>query len=156
MHDFPIATIPDELRMWIDRGWQLGSYHENYVQEDDDDEEELLESETLEPDDFTASEDEWDDLDKLPAAAPRRRPREFNRLMKALVREMANLFNNRAVAYAMDKTGRYFTEDQLKETETATTRKWRDALATWRNMSMREQITWHQTVTRRRPLSSLI
>src|SRR5208283_2836283 len=29
-HDFPIAEIPDMIRDWLDRGWQLGSYEDTY------------------------------------------------------------------------------------------------------------------------------
>ena len=141
--DFPIALIPDELRSWIERGWRLGSYRDNYEQDEEEDE---LESEAIEQVEFGSVDDDWDDLDKLPSTTPRRRPRDFNRLMKALIREMSELFNNQDIAYAMDQTDRYFTEDQLKGTDTAVTRKWREALETWKQMSMNEQIAWQRSV----------
>lgn len=76
MHDFPIAIIPDELRLWIERGWRLGSYRDAYVQEEDDSAGCDSEAEDNDPALSDTANDEWEDLEKLPTMSPRRRPRD--------------------------------------------------------------------------------
>lgn len=69
---------------------------------------------------------------------------------------MAELFNNQRVAYAMHRTGCYFSEADLKQADTAATRKWSDALTEWDRMSFKERVTWSESVTRNPALSSLV
>ncbi|REJ65360.1 MAG: hypothetical protein DWQ31_18350 [Planctomycetota bacterium] len=145
-HGMPIAEIADELRSWIDRGWRLGSYEDKYgdlhpdVYED--------ESEDSVADDGT---DEWELMEKYPTMSPRKRPREFNRLMGALVRVMAELDNDSPAAYAMAKTKLYFEDEDKSTQDYPARKKFEDAKREYTDMSFDEQYDWRERVQRTYP-----
>ncbi len=75
-----------------------------------------------------------------------RRPKEFNRLMRALVRKMSELHNDVAVAYAMDKTKRYFDESESREPKTAAVEEWRRAKDEFERMPFEQQHAWQEKI----------
>ena len=147
-HDLPIAVIPDTIREWVDRGWQLGSYQDAYVQPEDSEPEEAVDAEDQGSMDV---DDEWDEMERWPTKRPAARPPEFNKLLRAIVRTMAESYNNSAVAYAIDKTKRFFDDSQLKEGDSAAIKKWLAARQEFETMSMDDQIAWRDHVMKRRP-----
>lgn len=140
--DHPIALIKDELRAWIESGWQMGSLSAAYETTESDDE--PVGEENLEPD--------WEEQEeRLPTLRPRSRPREFNKLLRALVREMATIGNNWRVAYAIDRTQMFFTDAELRESSSQSKRAFEGALAEFDRMPSEEQFRWQERVTRRHP-----
>ena len=96
--------------------------------------------------------DDWEEREeRLPAMRPRSRPPEFNKLLRALVREMAALHNNWRVAYAIDRTQMFFTDAELRGDRSASNEAFRDALAEFGRMSLDEQIRWQERVFHRHP-----
>lgn len=69
----------------------------------------------------------------------------------ALIRVMAELHNNSAVAYAMDKTKMYFSEEDLKESHSKAAQRWRDKEYEFGRMPMKKQIAWRERVKRKYP-----
>jgi hypothetical protein len=96
-----------------------------------------------------------DDLEaqeeQLHTMRPRSRPPEFNRLLRALVREMAEIYNNWRVAYAIDRTKRFFTEEELREDSSPAKVAFSRALAEFDRMRNDEQLQWQKRVIRRHP-----
>jgi hypothetical protein len=143
----PVAEIPDDLCSWIERGWRFGSFADAYVDPTmSDDEEPTGDSET-------GSSDEDVLLEELPAKPPRNRPASFNKVLRALVRTMAELDNNAAVAYAIAKTQRFFdnVENIAKENETPAIRKYRVALSEFEEMSFDERYDWRTKIMKTYP-----
>lgn len=148
--DYPLAFIPDDLRELIDQGWRLGSVEETYPEPEAPD----VESETEGAggrEDEPGAVDEVDKEELLPSADPRSRPASFNKLFRALVREMAVTYNNWHVAYAMDRTQRFFTEEELRGESTSAKEAFRQAVAEFGRKSIDEQLKWQKRVTRTHP-----
>ena len=144
--DFPIALIPLEIRSWIDRGWRLGSYEDTYEKED-----KRVTRFQRKP---IACKWDWDDEDeaeKWQRMRPRSRPENFNKLFKAVVREMALLGNNSAVAYAMYRTHTFFDDTELEKDETPAAKKFKDAKSEFDRMSFDEHYDWCHSIARRCP-----
>ncbi|HPF41471.1 MAG TPA: hypothetical protein PK093_22775 [Phycisphaerae bacterium] len=138
-YDFPITWIPGELRRWLSRGWKLGSYRDEYPDPLDDDES---------AEDSTTTEIFDEDFDDdLPSLPPNRRPREFNLLIKALVRYMVDSLADDETTYAMDKSGRCFTEQEIKDrwNDKATCR-WRELKMEYNKLSVEERTAWYRRV----------
>lgn len=146
----PFAFIPDEIRSWVDNGWRLGSYRDGYGGDVGEDDEQAEESATAEDtNDWSQfDDDELDAWRKLPA---RKRPPQFNRIMRAVVRMMAETHNNLDVAYAMDKTKRYFTKKEAEDIGDNTVQQWRDATKEFLLMSLDEQVQWQEHVQAHHP-----
>jgi hypothetical protein len=143
--DLPLALIADEIRAWVDRGWTLGSYEDAYETPDDDDE-----SSEVEP--TTDDEiDSYEQMERLPSLSPRSRPASFNRFLRALVRELAVNYNNLCIAYAIDQTKTFFTDNELKEGESRAKKKFGDAHSRYFKMTPEEQSAWQKRVIRRYP-----
>jgi len=150
-HDLPMAFIADDIRACLDRGWRFGSFCEDYPQPDDMADEPAVGGQA------PIAADTDDDMERLHMLAPQRRPKEFNRLMKALVRHMAETFNNSAVAYAMDKTGRYFSEEDAKGRDTdPAVRRWRDLHYEFSRLASKEQLAWRDRVARYRSIAEVL
>jgi len=77
-----------------------------------------------------------------------RRDRAFNQFFKALVRLMAQSFDNCDIAYAMDKLGRLVPEEKPGPDESSLHRKWREAQAEYHEMSQDEQFAWMDSLTK--------
>jgi hypothetical protein len=146
MHDLPIALIPLEICRWIDLGWTLGSYESTYEKADGRGtrvQRKPLVCKWKWKDEDTAHE--WESI------KPRSRPEGFNNLFKAIIREMAMLDNNSAVAYAMDRTKMFFSEEQLDHNDISPAKKFRDAQSKFEGMSFDEQYDWRNRISRRYP-----
>jgi hypothetical protein len=79
--------------------------------------------------------DPWEKAEQTAKARPRARPAEFNRIFRAVVSEMAHLFNNLETAYAMHKTLEIYSDDELRKDRTSRTDKFRDAQGEFRTMT---------------------
>ncbi len=143
--DEPMAFIPGDLRSWIDRGWRLGSFEDNYG-DNDDTEEDSVDNDEVNVD----ADEEYARLEIMHTLPRNRRNREFNQFFKAMVRHMAENFDNSAVAYAMDKLGRFVPKTTPGPDEPPLPRKWREARAEFLNLSLDEQLAW-QVKTERYP-----
>jgi hypothetical protein len=141
--DFPIAEIPVMIRDWIDRGWKLGSYENTY------DEELEYEQDLLLAEPIVGAEDEEHEK-RWPTMNLRSRPPALNRFLAALAREMARCYNNWDIAYAIDKTKTYFTEEHLRENKSRAAAKFRDAQAEFDRMTFEQQYDWREKVLRKR------
>lgn len=146
-HGCPFQQIPEAILGWISRGWKLGSNRDRYVPAEPD-----------ETDGDTVSLDDGpeypDDLHKVPF---RKRPKEFNRVFKAMIRQLAESFEL-DVAYAMDETGMFFEETVLWDSSKATPdeRKFRDLKHAFRQLPDDEQLAWRERVIRYRSLESVV
>jgi len=81
--------------------------------------------------------------------SPRKRPAHFNKLLRAVVREMAELYNNLPVAYAIDQTKLVFSEEQLKTRDSQAKERFREARYEYERMPQEQQIAWQQRVIAR-------
>lgn len=143
--DFPIAEIPDLIREWVDRGWQLGSYEATY----DEEPEEQTDSVLIESVTNGTIEDE-DALNRWPTLNPRSRSPAFNRFLQALAIEMARLYNNWEVAYAIYQTKTFFSEDQLKDNKSRAATKFRNAQDEFARMTFGQKYDWREKALRKR------
>ncbi|MAT73371.1 MAG: hypothetical protein CMJ58_28135 [Planctomycetaceae bacterium] len=147
-HDFPIASIPDELNAWIDRGWRLGSSADVFDDAHDsgggDEEVETTDSPR---DDFEPADEE----DAWPMLPPRKRPKEFNKLFRALIRLMCEAHNAESRAYAMWRTQRFYSDEELKKSESSVARRFKDAESEFYEMTIDEQIEWRKRICRNYP-----
>lgn len=146
--DLPIAFIPDDIGRWMEMGWRIGSYQDAYAQDDEYDEGPMGETASAPAED---AEDDWRQLDdkvidgwrKLPA---RKRPARYNRILRALVRLMAETYNNWEVAYAMDKTKQLYTEKESKDFDDPGADRWRKARNEFFSMSLDDKLQWKRRV----------
>jgi len=147
---FPIALILDDIRSWVDRSWQLGSIEDLYATEEE-------ETEGEEEGDGSTQCEEGEELDldeemeTWPQMSPRKRPPHFNRLMQAMVRQMAESFNNSTVAYAIDRTKLFFSEEELKDIRSKASDRFRNAESEFYRMSSDEKLKWRDRVMRKYP-----
>jgi hypothetical protein len=145
-HDVPMEEIPADLRSWVDLGWHLGSYTDQYeVQE-----EELDTNGSPEKSLACALADEEAILRQV-TFSPRKRSKELNKIMAALVRTMAESNNNLSVAYGMDKTKRFFTTDQIKDDDSMAAHQWVEAKREFEKMDWEGQEDWRDRVIRTHP-----
>lgn len=143
----PMAHISDDLQMWLDVGWKFGSHEDRYQEPSDsqdqhDDQDEFADT-------FSAFSD--DPIEQMPTLAPRLRPKEFNRLLRAMVRMMAETHNNDWVAFAMYRTQRYFSEDDLKTNNSKSAKAYAEAIEAFSQMSFSEREDWRDKVIKSYP-----
>jgi len=146
--DLPMVLIPEVLRSFIDRGWRLGSYLEKYEGEDElttEDEADPCKSEE------TDGEDEWEAMEQWPGMRPQARPPEYNKIFRAMIRTMVELYNNLPTAYAMDKTKRFFSEAEIKDSDLPIVQKWRDAQYEFKCMTWEKKRDWLERVVKKHP-----
>ena len=143
--DFPILCIPQEIQYWLDRGWKFGSYADSYEEKRG----RKPRKTSIDCGEIPEIDDE--EAERLPTMDPRKRPQYFNVLMQALAREMAILYNNSSVAYAMDKTKLFFGEQKSKEAETPQMKKFFAAVEEFNNMPFDKQYDWRERIARRNP-----
>lgn len=138
-NDYPIPFIPDLIRVWIDHGWRLGSYRDAYPDPDD-----AVAMATSEADDDDDGGDEWEEAEKAQEKTWKGRSAESNRIFKALIRHMAETFDNDSAAYAFDRTGRFFTQREVDERKTtdADVRTFDDAAQEFERMSFQNRQKW--------------
>lgn len=146
-HDFPMPFIPTEIRAWLDRGWRFGSYRDAYADHDaeepDGERANVVEAEE-------GGDTEWDDAEKAHLRTWQQRSAEQNLALKALIRHMAETYDNLAAAYAFDKTGRYFTEREAREDvmKNPHVRKFADAARAFESISFEEKEKWRNRTAR--------
>jgi non-ribosomal peptide synthetase component F len=146
--DHPLAFIPDELRAWVRCGWRFGRLEDDYAPP-----EKAARSGTGAPSDSgdSAGEDWEDEAELLPTLPARRRPKRFNKLMRALVRELAGAYNNSDIAYAIDRTHFYFTDEQLKHEDSRAKKAFAAACAEFAELSADARNAWEDRVARTQP-----
>ena len=93
-------------------------------------------------------DEELDGWRKMPA---RKRPPRYNRILRALVRQMAETYNNWEVAYAMDKTKQLYTEKEAKDFDDPGADRWRKARNEFFSMSLDDKLQWMRHVESRYP-----
>jgi hypothetical protein len=151
----PWPLIPSDLRRWLDRGWHWGSYLDAY-QEEEEDEPETLAVKPLQGRGRLSLNDD-DEMEAMPTQPPVSRPKRFNEVFGAMLRLMVELHNNEADAYAMHKTGMFFTEEQLKKDDSPTARRWQHENYAYSQMPWEKQLAWCKRVVKNYPtLKSLV
>jgi hypothetical protein len=95
--------------------------------------------------------DGWDKIERLPALNPRQRPKEFNQMLRALARTMAKLHNNLTTAYAVFRTGQFFSEEELDDGESGDIARFRAAIDEFQQMDFDDQMAWRDQVQRAEP-----
>ncbi|MDB5295609.1 MAG: hypothetical protein JWO31_1592 [Phycisphaerales bacterium] len=110
---FPIASIPDEVRTWVARGWRPGSWKDWYEEREAAD---GPDGDRARPADWLIDGDhpEFERLHLLP---PDQRPAVFNRFWKSLIRLMIEDYSSLSTAYAMDKAGTWKPEGDERAAE---------------------------------------
>lgn len=149
----PMEDIPADLRCWVDLGWRIGSYADRYNEPEPDDDEDDVDADDGQEESgnaFPVDREYERSLDQ-PMLSPRRRPKELNQVIRAMVRTMVEVHNDEAAAYAMDKTKRYFSDDQLKENDFKYAKAWRDARDEYNDMGWKKQWKWRERVMRTHP-----
>jgi len=148
---FPIPFIPQSLRSWLDRGWQLGTFEDNYENDEEPEAAEVPEvidgSEQADADD----EDSWEAAQKWPSMSPSLRPKHVTRMLRALVREMAESFNNSPTAYAIDQTKMVFSDQELQADDSPLKTRFKDAKWEYQTMPNDQRLAWHERVGRSYP-----
>tara|TARA_A100000171_G_C2139571_1_gene153661 strand:+ start:285 stop:1010 length:726 start_codon:yes stop_codon:yes gene_type:complete len=137
-HDEPLAFILDTIREWIGLGWSIGSYHDTYGEPDED---------NSEPEAVRVDDGAYEHLEQLHTMPKTRRSREFNQFFKALIRVMAETYDNRDIAYAMDKLGRLVAEEEAGPDESKISLRWRDARNEFLQMSQDQQFAWVESLS---------
>lgn len=147
-HDLPIAFILDDLSLWCERGWRLGSSADDFP-----DEYEVGGGQAVPDVDEATPSDEWieDDENALAKLSPRKRPKEFNKMFRALIRMMCETRNATGRAYAMWKTQRFYSEDDLKTDESPSAVKFKDAEFEFSQMAFEEQYEWREQICKNYP-----
>lgn len=138
--DLPMGYILQEVRDTIARGWRLGSYADAYQEE-----EATVNDREVSP----MTQGEWKNVENWPSMAPTERPAHFNDIFGFLIGIMATLSNNPSAAYAMEKTKRFFTEQQLKTDASDTVRKWLEARSEYEAMPWEKQYAWQKRTAKK-------
>lgn len=159
----PLPLLPALIRSWIDRGWRFGSYADTYPDpyaESDEEDRQESEHDGSAGDAETAIEhdEDWDEYDRARLLSWRRRSAKTNRVFRALIRHMAETYDNESVAFAFDKTGRYFTESEVLERrrEDREVDKFAGAVREFQSMPLKEQEKWRRRTLRYPSLEALI
>lgn len=143
----PLALIPDTVRSYIDKGWRIGSHSDTYADESeaDDDDGDGMSVGT----DGAATD--YEQLEILQGVPQNRRPKDFNRLFKALICEMVRASNNVSAAYAMDKLRRLVElpvdRDPITPAErTPIQKRWAATVEEFAHLGSVEQWEWRERV----------
>ncbi len=153
-HDLPFDYIGDEIASWVAIGWKLGSYLDDYGRDleatqhfADDEESNISNGETATAENST----DCDPDEQMPTMLPRQRPKQFNKLFRALIRVICEDHRPNANAYAMWKSKRFFTEEQLKDNSSRPAQQFLTAKEEFSRMSFSEQFDWAARVCERLP-----
>lgn len=139
--DLPMGYILQEIRDTLRRGWRLGSYADSYQEQE--------EAATAIDEAIPVAHDDWKNEENWPSMAPSERPAHFNDTFGFLIGVMAVISNNPAVAYAMERTKRFFTEQQLKTDASAAAKKWLAAKSQYEAMSWEKQYAWQKRMAKK-------
>lgn len=148
--DLPLAFIPDILRAYVSLGWRIGSYTDQY-EEDQESSAKCSGQDTALMRSNAQPEMDNKTLEILHTLPQSRRPKEFNRMFKAIIREMALTGNNLPTAYAMDKLRRLveIPEDRQRlapASRTPLEKKWIDTCYQFRCLAFDQQWKWRERV----------
>lgn len=147
-HDFPLTYIPAEIRNWIDRGWRYGSYRDDYPSEgaDDDDGPDCEDTGATQAGELN----EFEIAEGIHRLSWRQRSAGDNRVLRALIRHMVETYDNVSGAYAFDKTGRYFTEYEIRNRDLSDNHvnQFMDCCRQFETMSLDEQEKWRKRTQR--------
>ncbi|MBL1217956.1 MAG: hypothetical protein D8M59_10730 [Planctomycetes bacterium] len=146
MYGEPLGLVPEEIAEWYARGWRLG-HNVDWYEEATPEPDEVIEDEGCTEDDIVR-----DDIEVMHTWERRRRPRDYNLGFRALIRTMAESYNNLSVAYAMKETGRCLSEDHsLKAAPEKAQRQWNEAIEAYLSMTWDEQDKWRCRICRTYP-----
>jgi hypothetical protein len=149
-HDHPMDLIPQHLKSWIARGWRIGSWKDNYVADDESGDDDVTIA-------IDGGDDEWERSEALRRSPRRRRTTETNATYRAVIRHLAETYDRMEFAYAFDKTGRLFTEQELAdEAQDPQVARFRAAMLEFAEMRDELQAAWRSKVMRYRGLASLV
>lgn len=159
--DFPIATVDAEIERYLAAGWHLGSYRDDYRRRLDEGEADRLLANVKKVD---PSSDPYENLDieVVQTLPPAQRPKEFNTLFKAFVRELASSYDgeeftrNPQAAYALDKMARYPKHLRLGGSDPDDEQEWEKLQAEFETMPYEEQRKWLRKVDRYPQLATLL
>lgn len=151
--DFPIASIPLEVRCWLDKDWQWGSYMDRYQGDD-----------TSKPPrrrQVGKIDDSLEKLDSkleetLPLLPPDERPQAFNDLFRALIRHMVTTYSSLETAYAMDKTKRFLGPCREQSPDANARKDWEDAKSEYKRLSGDERWKWMNRVKKYPNLTNVV
>ena len=149
IQDLPIALIADEIQSWIDIGWDLGSHTDDFPDVYDDSD--SLDQEEAAEDEASKADESVDDMDDWQKLSPRNRPKEFNKSFRALIRVMCETHNDTEKAYAMWKTKRFFSDEEVKSDTSPAARQFADATREYLQMPFDAQWDWRERVCRTYP-----
>ncbi len=143
----PIAFIPREIRMLLDRGWRYGSYSTQYQAERHRG---LKRTKLRLIRTKKWDEEEAETWETLPNKA---RPKEFKTILHAILATMAELHNNERVAYAMMRTDGYvdIADDAPVDKLSPFEKKFAKAMKEFDAMTPDDQWKWCENVQRRCP-----
>ncbi|GEM_PF-1977085 len=148
----PLALIPDTLRSYIDKGWRIESHSDTYADKseaDDDDGDGVSVG-------IDGAATDYEQLEMLQGLPQNRRPKDFNRLFKALICEMVRASNNVSAAYAMDKLRRLIElpvdRDPIRPAErTPLQKRWAATCEEFAHLGSDQQWEWREHVLDRYP-----
>jgi hypothetical protein len=139
--EIPLALMAKEIQAWLARGWRLGSYRDDYP--------DPLQAVAVDETTFSKRDAAYEALERLHMLAPKRRGKEFNRFFKAIVRYLAESFVNSDVGYAMEKTGRYFSdEDIMQRGDKPRVKEWQAIREEFGKLSSEDQCKWRDRTLR--------
>jgi hypothetical protein len=150
-HDLPLVHIAAELASWVKIGWRMGSYLDDLAEDMPDDFDDANnDAEPEETSEVESPEIECaiDPDDLIPTLPPRKRDKSFNKLFRALIRVVAEEQPGTPTTYAMWKSGRLFSEKQLKDNDTMPAKQFQQAMEEFRRMDFSKQFDWSMKVCR--------
>lgn len=141
----PIALIPHEIKMYVDFGWAIGSYKDQYAT--------LGKSgrkrrklPVLEISGWEDEEAESWQLNKTD------RPKEFKKIWHAVVAMMVDLCNDSAVAYAMLKLGIFVAVPTSEFAKLSPIEiRFRDATHEYETLTFEKMVKWRERIVGRYP-----
>ena len=143
--DFPLALIPEDIERWTSLGWEFpprektrdrprkktrASFHRAISAWGNEDEEVL---------------NNW------PRLSQSQRPEAFNQLLLAIARQLVESRDDVATAYAIAKTKRFFTDEEIRDPNNAAAQKFSAAFKSFLEMSWERQSNWQRRILRTFP-----
>lgn len=143
--EMPLADIVVEIRSWIESGWKLGSFLDDYETDQ--------ETQREPPVEITGDDCSFDGerTESWPSKKPSKRPQAFNVLFQATIRKMVEIHNNVSVAYAMAKTHQFFTEEEVKRSHAKDVLRFRNICYEFDQMPIDGQVKWMKRIKRTYP-----
>jgi len=146
--DCSLTAIPLSIASALDLGWRFGSFLDVYP---DCGQPRVRLGEPAAPVPHPRSRDIGDDdgADELWRRRRDRRSPYVNAVFGAMIRTMAELYNNEAAAYVMDKTGKFYTEEQIKAERYGAYGRWWKMHRQFEEMSIGHQVAWRDRMIKK-------